>query len=619
MNLTDIQSPSDIKGMSISELEDLAAEIRRFLVENIAKTGGHLASNLGVVELTIAAHYVFNSPQDKLFFDVGHQCYTHKILTGRASEFSTLRQYGGLSGFEKRSESEHDVWEGGHSSTSLSAALGMAIARDLKHEDYQVVPVIGDGALGSGMAFEALNQIGYEKRKMVIIFNDNNMSISRNVGAMTYNFARLRSSRGYNNFKDNLKENLNRNEFGRNLYTGLKSVKDSIRDSIVDKGIFGEFNLDYLGPIDGHNIKDLIQAFRTAAKHDGPIVVHVITTKGKGYAPCEHDRTGFWHGVGPFNPETGKPLHEIPAGYEEWARLFSDTVADMAEDNPNIVAITPAMVHGSALENFFARYPERSFDCGIAEEHAASFAAGLAISGMRPYLAIYSSFMQRAYDQINHDICRMDLPVVIGIDHAGIVGGDGETHQGVFDIGFLKPIPNLILAQPKDAEEAVRLLQTAFAQNHPMAIRYPKGTVKVPSAMRTENIPIGSWEILPSTDHDQLYVFTYGPNVVNISDKLKANAIPASVVNCRFLKPMDEEVLQAIGESGKPCIVYETDMKEGGIGEDISAWFSDRHMNVSLTRMGIGDYYVQQGAETRLRKAMHIDMETLLETILKQL
>ena len=619
MNLYDIHSPDDIRGMSIAELTELAGQIRQFLIENISKTGGHIASNLGVVELTIAVHYVFHAPEDKVFFDVGHQCYTHKILTGRAKDFPTLHAYGGMSGFEKRSESPYDVWEAGHSSTSLSAALGMAVARDMDGDDYQIVPIIGDGALGSGMSFEALNQIGYEKRKMVIIFNDNNMSISRNVGATAMNFSRLRSSNSYIRFKDNLKENLNKNEFGRNLYSGLKIMKDNIRDSIVEKGLFGEFNLDYIGPVDGHNLKDLIQVLRMAERHDGPIVVHVITQKGKGYAPCEHDREGRWHGVGPFNIETGKPLHEVPEGYAKWCTLFSDTVMDLAEKDPSIVAITPAMIQGSGLQNFFARFPERSFDCGIAEEHAATFAAGLAISGKRPYLAIYSSFLQRAYDQINHDICRMDLPVVIGIDHAGIVGGDGETHQGIFDIGLLRPLPHLIYAQPKDDREARSMLYTAFHQNHPFAIRYPKGTVKLHPDEQEEMMEIGTWETMPTTDHDQVYVLAYGPNVPIIHDKLMQNEIPATLINCRFFKPMDETVLQEIGDAHKPVIIYETDMLAGGLGEAIIAWYSDHQMPVKIRRMGIPDIYVQQGPETRLRKAMHIDLNTLLEEINRNL
>lgn len=615
MNLFDIQDPRQIKNLSIRELNDLAAEIRRFLIKSISETGGHLASNLGVVELTIALHYVFNSPEDKIFFDVGHQCYTHKILTGRASAFSTLRRYHGLSGFQKRAESIHDVWEAGHSSTSLSAALGMAVARDLNHDSYQVVPVIGDGALGSGMALEALNEIGEEKRKMVIIFNDNNMSISRNVGAMAKSFANLRASNGYNSFKEGLKENLNRYDLGRSIYSGLKQFKDGIKDTILDKGIFGEFNLEYMGPVDGHNISDLIQILRVAKKYDGPVVVHVITKKGKGYRFCENDREGKWHGVGPFNPENGKPLHSVPEGYQKWAQIFSDTVSSLADVNPDIVALTPAMIQGSGLQNFFAKHPDRSFDCGITEEHSMTFAAGLAISGKRPYIPVYSSFLQRCYDQINHDVCRMDLPVVIGIDHAGLVGDDGETHHGIFDIGILRPLPHLILAQPRCASEARNLLYTAFHQKHPFAIRYPKGVTKTSAPLPMEMIKIGSWEKIPSTDADRAYLLTYGPAVDTISDKLKTNGIPATVINCRFFKPMDEDMLNEIADSGRPVLVYESDMLAGGLAESILGWLCDHGKTMKMQRMGIHDQYVQQGAETRLRKEIHIDLNSVVEQL----
>ena len=620
MDLTDIHSPTDIKTMNTAELTDLADQIRSFLISSISHTGGHLASNLGVVELTIALHYVFDSPKDKIFFDVGHQSYTHKILTGRAGQFSTLRQYDGLSGFEKRKESIHDVWEAGHSSTSLSAALGMAVARDLRHEHYQIVPVIGDGSLCSGMSFEALNQIGEEKRNMVIVINDNNMSISKNVGAAALNFARLRSSKGYNHFKDSLKENLKRNNVGSAIYSGLKIVKDSIKENIVDKGIFGEFNLEYMGPVDGHNIRDLIQTLEIARKYEGPVVVHVITKKGKGYLPCEEDRDGRWHGVGPFNVETGMPLHETPAGYVPWSELFSDTVLELADKEDSIVAITPAMIQGSHLQKFFAKYPHRSFDCGIAEEHATTFAAGMAINGLHPYLCLYSSFLQRAYDQINHDICRMDLPVVIGIDHAGLVGADGETHHGVFDIGLLKPIPHLILAQPCNATEARQLLYTAFSQKHPFAIRYPKGVVRKDSdTSEVSAIEVGTWTKQSVTDQDKVLVLTYGPCVETIYSKCVSNALPVTVVNCRFFKPMDEKMLIDLAEKSLPMIIYETDMMEGGLGESILSFYNRHSLSVDITTIGIGDRYVQQGSESRLRKDLHIDLNTLLDTIAEKL
>lgn len=615
MNLNDIQDPSFLKELSISELNELADDIRLFLIQSISKTGGHLASNLGVVELTIALHYVFNSPIDKIFFDVGHQSYTHKILTGRAKDFPKLRQYRGLSGFEKRSESIHDVWEAGHSSTTLSAALGMAVSRDLKHENYHIVPVIGDGALGSGMALEALNSIGSEKRNMIIIFNDNNMSISKNVGALTKSFSKLRSGKGYNDLKKNMKTILNKNDVGKHVLEGMKYMKDSVKESVVDSGIFGEFNLEYMGPVDGHNISDLIQILNVAKEHEGPVVVHVITKKGKGYLPCEKDREGTWHGVGPFNIETGKQIKETAAGYMSWSKVASEAVVELAATNKKIVCLTPAMINGSKLENFFSKYPERSFDCGIAEEHAVTFSAGLAISGSRPFLSIYSSFMQRAYDQINHDVCRMDLPVVFGIDRSGLVGEDGDTHHGVFDIGLLRPLPHMILAEPKDAKEARDLFYTAFSQDHPFAIRYPRGDTKE-SKDAMNFIPIGKWTTYCDNSSNKVAILSYGPDVDKIISKVTNNELPVTVVNCRFLKPFDTELLDELATRNIPLVIYETDMLTGGLGSGILEYYNDKKLSVNITRIGIKDNYVNQGSIKLLREQEHIDLNTLFDKVL---
>ncbi|MCR5229448.1 MAG: 1-deoxy-D-xylulose-5-phosphate synthase [Solobacterium sp.] len=615
MDLTQIQNPAFLKDMSVSEMNELAAEIRSFLIENISRTGGHLASNLGVVELTIALHYVFDSPKDKIFFDVGHQCYVHKILTGRAGDFSRLRQFGGISGFQKRIESEHDVWEAGHSSTSLSAALGMAVARDLRGQNFEVVPVIGDGAVGGGMSFEALNQIGAEQRKMIIIFNDNNMSISNNVGGMSKSLARLRSAKSYNDLKTTMKHSLNRNEFGKVMYQGMKNIKDAVRDSVIESGIFGEFNLDYMGPVDGHNLRDLIRVMTVAKEHDGPVIIHAITQKGRGYSFCEKDRKGFWHGVGPFDVNTGRQLHETPEGYASWSALIADTLEEIAGKDQNVIALTPAMINGSALNHFFAKYPDRSFDCGIAEEHTATFAAGLAISGMRPFISVYSSFLQRAYDQINHDICRMDLPVVIGIDRAGLVGDDGDTHHGVFDITILKPLPNIIIGQPKDAREAVRMMNTAFAQKHPFAIRYPRGEVRVNPETSHELLKIGSWTVFNDRPDNQAAVLTYGPDVDRIVHKCEVNNLPVTVVNCRFFKPIDSECLERLAERNIPVIVYETDMKEGGLSTSVAEYYCDRKIRADVIRMGIGDHFVEHGSVSLLKRNEHLDMNSLFDVI----
>lgn len=615
MDVTKIKDPEFLQDLSVAECQQLADDIRRFLIESVSKTGGHLSSNLGVVELTIALHRVFHSPEDKIFFDVGHQCYTHKILTGRAENFSTLRQYRGISGFQKRCESEHDVWEAGHSSTSLSAALAMAVSRDLNHENYQVVPVIGDGALSSGEALEALNQIGALKKKLVIIFNDNNMSISQNVGALTHAFSRLRASKSYTGLKEDLRKVLNRNEVGQNLLQGLTVFKDNVKNRIIESGIFDEFNVDYLGPVDGHNIEEMEKIFKVAKNNKGPVVVHVLTKKGKGYPFCETDTEGKWHGVSSFNPETGKALSSTPTGHLSWSSVMSETLVRLAKSNEKICAITPAMITGSKLEKFFALYPERSFDCGIAEEHATTFAAGLALSKQRPFISLYSSFLQRSYDQINHDICRMDLPVVIGIDRAGLVGEDGDTHHGVFDIGLLRPLPNMILAQPKDAMEAQNLLYTAFMQDHPFALRYPRGAVVYNEVENFQILEIGSWTMFNDDPSNRCIVISYGPDVDRIVAKVLSNKMPVTIVNARFFKPLDEKMLYQIVSSKKPIIVYEGDMLAGGLSSAILEWCNDHDCLVGIKRIGIKDQYIEHGSNNQIKTAAQMDINTLFEAI----
>lgn len=619
MDVTKITDPSFLKDLSNKECQQLAEDIRHFLIESVSKTGGHLSSNLGVVELTIALHKVFDSPKDKIFFDVGHQCYTHKILTGRANQFSTLRQYKGLSGFQKRCESVHDVWEAGHSSTSLSAALAMAVSRDLKGEDFSVVPVIGDGSMSSGMSLEALNQIGSLNKRMIIIFNDNNMSISQNVGALTQAFSKLRTSKSYTGLKEDVRKVLKRNDVGQSLLSGLTVFKDSIKKGIMEAGIFDEFNLDYLGPVDGHNIKELVKILKVAKTNKGPVVVHVLTKKGKGYPFCEEDTQGKWHGVSSFNPETGKSYTSTPEGHLSWSSIFSETLIRLAKQDKRICAITPAMITGSKLEKFFALYPERSFDCGIAEEHAATFAAGLAISNQRPFISLYSSFLQRAYDQINHDICRMDLPVVIGIDRAGLVGEDGDTHHGVFDVGILRCLPNLILAQPKDSKEAQNLLYTAMNQSHPFAIRYPRGAVIYDEVSPMEEIEVGRWTAYNDSAKNRCIVISYGPDVDRILSKIIANDLPVAVVNARFIKPLDGAMLQEIAESKLPVIIYETDMLAGGLSSAILEWCADHHYLIPIQRVGIEDHYVEQGAINQIKTSAHIDINRLFDEIKKAL
>ena len=571
-------------------------------------------SNLGIVELTLALHVVFDSPRDRILFDVGHQSYVHKILTGRARQFSTLRQYKGLSGFQKRHESEHDCWEAGHSSTSLSAALGMAVARDLNGEHYHIVPVIGDGAMASGMSMEALNQIGGEERNMIIIFNDNSMSISRNVGAMDVAFTRLRTSRSYTTLKNDLQQGLSTSRFGRSLLKGMKNFKNAIKDNVVDTSIFGEFNLDYIGPINGHDLSELIKVLKVAKQHKGPIVVHVLTKKGKGYPYAENDKEGAWHGVAPFDPNSGKPLAALPAGHCSWSEAIARILCDLARDDRDIVAITPAMKAGAKLDGFAREFPQRFFDCGIAEEHAMTFAAGLAASGKRPFISVYSSFLQRAYDQINHDVARMKLPVVIGIDRCGLVGEDGETHHGVFDITMLHAIPNLIMAQPKDVQEARALMKTAFSCAQPFCIRYPRGSVPY-TKEEGEPAPVGTWTRWAPQREARVCVISYGSDIDRIISKVRANDMPVEIINARYFKPLDEAMLDDILYRSIPVIVYESDMLDGGLSSAILQYINDHRICCHLIRIGIGDHYVEQGSIPQLRRAEKIDMNTLFKEL----
>ncbi len=615
MNIEEIKGPEDIKTMSVNELEALSSDIRKFLIASIAKTGGHLSSNLGVVELTVALHYVFDSPRDKIIFDVGHQSYVHKILTGRAPAFKTLRQFKGLSGFQKRAESIHDPWEAGHSSTALSAALGMAVSRDLNHEDYCVVPVVGDAAMVGGLSIEALNEIGSEQRNMVIIFNDNNMSISQNVGALNETFTRLRTSKPYNDLKQDISGALSTSKAGESVLNVMRNVKNTVKKNISTNSFFTELNLDYIGPVDGHDIKSLIKTLKIAKKHRGPIVVHVITKKGKGYSFAENDTSGKWHGVSQFNIETGEVLNRLPENHCSWSEIIANTVCDLAKTNDHIVTLTPAMISGSKLEKFFSLYPNRAFDCGIAEEHAAVFAASLANAGQRPFLAIYSSFMQRAYDQLNHEMARMDLPVVIGIDRCGLVGEDGATHHGIFDIELLRALPNFILCEPKDGEEAQQLLYTGFNQQHPFAIRYPRGSNVYQKVSEYESIPIGSWTRWRFNQESKAIVITYGCDVDRVISKASINEIPITVINARFFKPLDIEMLKDCARAKLPVIVYESDILSGGLSSAILETCNDLGISMPLVRIGIKDHFVEHGSLPQLRKVEKIDLTTLFNKI----
>ena len=614
MDINKIKDPKFLKEMSIKEMETLADDIRIFLLNNVSKTGGHLSSNLGVVELTIALHYCFDAPKDKVLFDVGHQSYVHKILTGRAEKFNTLRQFEGISGFQRREESEYDCFEAGHSSTALSTAFGMAIARDLNKDDYQVIAVVGDGSMSSGLSLEALNHIGDVKSKVIIIFNDNNMSISKNVGALTQGFANLRNSESYLNLKENIKDYLKSKRNGEQYISFAKNIKKTIKSKVIQSGLFDEFDIEYLGPIDGHNIQDLINAFNACKLKDGPVVVHVVTKKGKGYKFTEEDKTGAWHGVGKFDVTTGKNLSEIPNYYKSYSQIVADHISKLMEKDEDIVTITPAMIGGSKLSSVFAKYPNRCFDCGIAEDHALTFASGLALNGKKPFVSIYSSFLQRAYDQMNHDICRMNLPVIIGVDRASIVGEDGDSHQGVFDISFLKPLPNLIICQGKDSNEIENLIDLGFKTSSPFVIRYPRGSIEYSEYKETE-ISLGKWEKIVNNDNEDAIIITYGNDVVKIEKDIINNKLNYNLINARFINPVDEEMIIEVAKKGKPIFVYTNDIIKGGLGDSILEVLNINRINVPLYILGVDNIYVKHGDLSSIKESLHLDLKYLYNFI----
>lgn len=619
MDLTTIKDPSFLKDLTIEELEKLSEEIRNFLIEATSKTGGHIGPNLGVVELTVALHKVFDSPKDKFLWDVGHQSYVHKILTGRTNQFDTLKKYKGLSGFPKRNESEHDVWETGHSSTSLSAAMGMVIARDLKGTDEFILPIIGDGALTGGMALEALNHIGHEKKDMIVILNDNEMSIAPNVGALHNILGRLRTAGKYHWVKDELEYILRKiPAVGGKLADAAERIKDSMKYLLVSGVFFEELGYTYLGPVDGHNYEALLENLQYAKKTKGPVLVHVITKKGKGYHPAESDKIGTWHGPGPYKIESGdfiKPASSPPA----WSKVISETVRKIARNDKRVVAITPAMTVGSKLEGFGQEFPDRLFDVGIAEQHAVTMAAGLATQGMKPYLAIYSTFLQRGYDQVVHDVCRQNLNVFFGIDRSGLVGADGETHQGVFDISFLRHVPNLVLMMPKDENEGQHMVNTAIQYDEgPIALRYPRGNglgIVMDEDLKT--IPIGSWEVLQEgTDFAILTFGTTIPMALEAANRLADEGISVKVINARFIKPFDEKMLMELLENEMPILTIEESMLQGGFGSAILEYAHDHGFHqAKIDRMGIPDVFVEHGSVDELLEEIGLTVEAAVTKI----
>ena len=610
MNIEEIENSKFLKSMTIEELSDLSQDIRSFIMHSVARTGGHFSSNLGIVELTVALHYVFDFPTDKIAFDVGHQSYVHKVLSGRAKELKNIRQYGGISGFQKRKESPYDCWEAGHSSTAISGSIGIATARDLNKEDYQVIAVVGDAAIMSGESFEALNYLGTCKHKVIVILNDNNMSITKNVGGLSNMLSEIRVSEKYKNARDNYVTFLKKSKTGERVYQVTKKMKDVVKDHILDESVFTKLGLDYLGPIDGHNMEDLISALNTAKDYDHSVIVHVETVKGKGYEKAEKDKIGLYHGVKPFDLNRGI-VPALHTKHQSWSEAIANHVEFLMGKHQDICVITPAMITVSSLNHIFKHYPDRSFDVGIAEEHAMTFAAGLAISGKFPFLSIYSSFSQRAYDQLNHDIARMDLPCLIGIDRAGLVGEDGPTHHGVFDIGYMMPIPNLIIMAPHNQKEAELMMNTAYKNHdHPYIIRYSKNMIHKHKDHQQDVLNVGSWKI-KFFDHAHLVsVITYGDQVKNVENLIREYDLPVNLINARFLKPMDEQMLDKVAHT--KIIVFETDMLIGGLGEAISFYYSQHHTPVELHAMGIGDHYVTHGSVKELLKREGLTMDDLL-------
>ncbi|MGN0317958.1 MAG: 1-deoxy-D-xylulose-5-phosphate synthase, partial [Lachnospira sp.] len=548
MILDKINKPNDIKKIPQSEYKQLASEIRQFLLDKISTTGGHLASNLGVVELTMALHIVFNLPQDKLIWDVGHQSYTHKLLTGRKEQFDKLRKYGGMSGFPKRNESDYDAFDTGHSSTSISAGLGYVAARQINNDNFSVVSVIGDGALTGGMAYEALNNASRIKGNFIIVLNDNTMSISRNVGGVSNMLRNIRTKNSYYDLKENVSNTLNKIPGGDFLVNKIKKTKSNIRQLVLSDQMFESMGISYLGPVDGHDIDKLINILKVAKRIDGPVIVHVVTQKGHGYKPAVNNPSKF-HGIGPFDIKTGK---EINKSFElTWSDVFSNSILGIARKDKSVVAITAAMPDGTGLHTFSKLYPDRFFDVGIAEAHAVTFAAGLAAGGIKPVFAVYSSFLQRAYDQILHDVCIQQLHVVFAIDRAGLVGSDGETHQGIFDLSFLSSIPNMTIFAPKNSTELTMGLEFGLEQfNGPFAIRYPRGIASTIFNNSNEPIIYGKSELLSRGKNIALVaVGNMVSTAYEVSERFKSDGMDVTLVNARFVKPIDEELLDELASS----------------------------------------------------------------------
>lgn len=616
--LPEINSPADVKQLKIQELEQLAAEIRNYLLDVVSKNGGHLAPNLGVVELTLALHKVFDLPKDKLIFDVGHQSYVHKILTGRRDQFPTLRLHGGISGFPKPEESEYDTFGTGHSSTSVSAALGMAVARDLHKENYHVVAVIGDGAMTGGMAFEALNHAGNAHTNLIVVLNDNEMSIARNVGAISEYLSALRTGEVYNSVKNKLEKMLQGAELGENLLHVIRRLKGSLKYLLVPTSIFEELGFTYLGPVDGHDLNALTEVLEGAKKLRGPVLIHVLTKKGKGYKPAEENPAMF-HGTGPFDRESGQPL--VKNVNPTYSQVFGSTLVELAKENENIVALTAAMPGGTGLTAFAKEFPKRYFDVGIAEQHAVTLAAGMAINGLNPVVAVYSTFLQRAYDNVLHDVCLQNLHITLCLDRAGLVS-DGPTHHGAFDYAFLRSIPNMTIMAPKDEMELRSMLKTALGLKGPVSVRYPSLPGAGVPVTEPEILPVGKAEVLRKGE--KLCIWAIGSMVataMQAAEQLAKDGINVGVVNMRFAKPLDVELLKQQAQEYDHILTLEEGVLKGGVGSALLEALNSEHLlgRCQVLSLGLPDAFGESGARQLMLKDVGLDVDSVVASVKKWL
>ena len=615
-DLLEYNFPTELKNMNTEEMQVLADQIREFLIDKVSKTGGHLASNMGVVELTLALHKVFDSPEDRILWDVGHQSYVHKILTGRAGEFDTLRQYGGLSGFPKRAESPADVYDAGHSSDSISVALGIAKARDMDQKDYHVVTVIGDGALTGGVAFEALNNAGASKSKMIIIINDNQMSISPNVGGLTQHLSRLRLSPAYVNMKKRIRAGLtSKGPAGKKVFHGMEAARNRVKGALIQTSVFENLGFKFYGPVDGHDIEELVDFLEAVKQIDGPVILHVMTRKGKGNEIIEKNADRF-HGIGPFDPKTMEPVSA--ASYASWSHVFGEKLAEMSLKDDRIIAISAAMLDGTGLKPMVKLFPDRVFDVGIAEQHAVSFASGMALEGKRPFVAVYSTFLQRAYDEMILNVCMQNLPVVFCIDRAGNVGDDGETHNGQFDLSYLTQMPNMTVMAPSSDEELRKMMEYALALGTPCAIRYPRGTA-LRESMDLEAAEAGRCRVLKPGE--KTWILSAGKcreAALQAAGILEEEGISCGVIDARFIKPLDEEgILKNCGEADL-IVTLEDNSVRGGFGSMVEDLFAGRENRPKIIVMGWPDAFVQSGKTARLEEIYGLDGPSVAERIRKE-